>query len=68
MTFKIIFAAILIIVRLLIGVRVFSWVILNFFTNVPHPISEIESYLVLMILDIWFSGQPTEITIKKVED
>jgi len=52
MTFKIIFAAFLIIVRLLIGVRVFSWVILNFFTNVPHPISEIEPYLVLMVLDI----------------
>jgi hypothetical protein len=68
MTFKILFATLIIIVRLLIGVRVFSWVILNFFTNVPHPISEIESYLVLMILDIWFSSQPSEITIKKIED
>ncbi len=68
MTFKIILGLLLIITRLFLGVKVISWIILKFISNIPHSISEIEVYLVLMFLDLWFSSQPTEITIKKIED
>jgi hypothetical protein len=68
MTFKIILGLLLIITRLFLGVKVISWIILKFISNIPHPISEIEVYLVLMFLDLWFSSQPTEIIVKKIED
>jgi len=68
MTFKIILGLLLIITRLFLGVKVISWIILKFISDIPHPISEIEVYLVLMFLDLWFSSQPTEIIIKKIED
>jgi hypothetical protein len=68
MFFKSLFALILIIVRLLVSVKVISWLILNFFTNIPHPISEIEVYLVIILLDIWLLSNSTEIVIRKVED
>jgi len=68
MFFKSLFALILIIVRLLVSVKVISWLILNFFTNIPHPISEIEVYLVIILLDIWLLSNSTKIVIRKVED
>jgi len=68
MFFKSLFALILIIVRLLVSVKVISWLILNFFNNIPHPISEIEVYLVIILLDIWLLSNSTEIVIRKVED
>jgi hypothetical protein len=68
MFFKSFFALILIIVRLLVSVKVISWLILNFFTNIPHPISEIEVYLVIILLDIWLLSNSTEIVIRKIED
>lgn len=56
----------LIIVRVLISVKVIAWIILRFTTNIPHPISEIEVYLVLMLVDVWgLGGQITEIHVKK---
>jgi hypothetical protein len=68
MTFKIILGLLLIITRLFLGVKVISWIILKFISDIPHPISEIEVYLVLMFLDLWFFSQPTEIIVKKIED
>jgi hypothetical protein len=68
MFFKSLFALILIIVRLLVSVKVISWLILKFFTNIPHPISEIEVYLVIILLDIWLLSNSTEIVIRKIED
>ena len=68
MFFKTLFALILIIVRLLVSVKVISWIILNIFTNIPHPISEIEVYLVIILLDIWLLSNSTEIVIRKIED
>jgi hypothetical protein len=53
------------IVRLLVSVKVISWLILNFFTNIPHPISEIEPYIVIILLDIWLLSDGTEIVIKE---
>jgi len=65
MFFKTLFALILIIVRLLVSVKVISWIILNIFTNIPHPISEIEVYLVIILLDIWLLSNSTEIVIRE---
>jgi len=65
MFFKYLFVFILMIVRLLVSVKVISWLILNFFTNIPHPISEIEPYIVIILLDIWLLSTGTEIVIKE---
>jgi hypothetical protein len=65
MSFKVLLALFVIIVRLFIGVKVISWLILKLISQIPHPISEIEWYLVLMFIDIWLSGHTTEIYIKK---
>jgi hypothetical protein len=64
MFFKYLFAFILMIVRLLVSVKVISWLLLNFFSNIPHPISEIEPYIVIILLDIWLLSDGTEIVIK----
>jgi len=65
MFFKYLFAFILMIVRLLVSVKVISWLLLNFFSNIPHPISEIEPYIVIILLDIWLLSTGTEIVIKE---
>lgn len=65
MSLKVLLAIFVIIVRLFIGVKVISWLILKLISQIPHPITEIEWYLVLMFLDIWASGYTTEIYIKK---
>jgi hypothetical protein len=56
------------IIRFVIGVKVIAWLILRLFTNVPHPISEIEIYLVYIIFDTWILRDTTEIKIQKFED
>jgi len=68
MIFKSLFTLIIIIVRLLVSVKVISWLILRFFSDIPHPISEIETYIVILLLDIWFFSSVTEVVIKKTED
>jgi len=68
MTFKIFFGLLIIIVRLLLAVKVISWIILNLIGDAQHPIDEIQTYLVLMFLDIWVSSQPTEIIIRNNQD
>lgn len=66
MTFKSFFAFLVMIGRLFLGVKVFSWIILRLISDIPHPISEIEIYLVFMIVDVWgLGGQITEIIVKK---
>jgi hypothetical protein len=68
MIFKSLFTLIIIIVRLLVSVKVISWLILRFFSDIPHPISEIEAYIVILLLDVWFFSSVAEIVIKKEED
>jgi len=65
MFFKYLFVFIVMIVRLLVSVKVISWLLLNFFSNIPHPISEIEPYIVIILLDIWLLSTGTEIVIKE---
>jgi hypothetical protein len=68
MIFKSLFTLIIIIVRLLVSVKVISWLILRFFSDIPHPISEIETYIVILLLDVWFFSSVAEIVIKKEEN
>ena len=68
MILKSLFAIIVIIVRLLVSVKVITWLILRFIGENTHPISEIEIYLVIILLDIWSSSSVTEIIIKENRD
>jgi hypothetical protein len=68
MVLKSLFAIIIIIVRLLVSVKVIAWLILRFTTSITHPISEIETYLVIILLDIWATSSVTEIVIKENKD
>jgi hypothetical protein len=63
MSFKLFISFLIIISRIYVGVRVISWIILKIITEVPHPLSEIEIYLVVMLLDIWVSSQYSEIVV-----
>ena len=67
MVLKSLFAVIVIIVRLLVSVKVIAWLILRFTSTIPHPISEIENYIIIILLDIWVSSSATEIVIRKEE-
>jgi hypothetical protein len=57
MSFRLFISFLIIISRIYVGVRVISWIILKIITEVPHPLSEIEIYLVVMLLDVWVSSQ-----------
>jgi len=70
MSFKLFISFLIIISRIYVGVRVISWIILKIITEIPHPLSEIEIYLVIMILDIWVSSQYSGIVVvdKKMDE
>jgi hypothetical protein len=65
MVLKTLLVIIVIIVRLLVSVKVISWIILRFISSVDHPISEIETYLVIILVDIWLTSSVVEIVIDK---
>ena len=70
MSLKLFISFLIIISRIYVGVRVISWIILKIITEIPHPISEIEIYLVMMFVDIWVSSQYSEIIVvdKKMDE
>ena len=68
MIFKMLMSLLIIIGRIYLGVRVLYWIVLNFMTEVPHSISEIQVYLVFMLFDVWVSHQNSEIVITKNND
>ena len=59
---------ILIIVRFLVIVKLISWVILRQITEIPHPISEIEVFLVYILVDIWLFNNKTSMIIVGKDD
>jgi len=63
MVFKLLFSLFIIISRIYVGVKVISWIILKIITDIPHNLSEIEIYLVIIILDIWVSSQYSDIVV-----
>jgi hypothetical protein len=65
---KIILALIILLLRTYIGIKVISWLILNFLEPQSHEISEIQHYLIIILLDIWWLGNSTQITINKEDE
>lgn len=69
MFFKTTVAILVLIMRTYLVVKVSSWVILNLFFSKTLPITDIETYLVVILLDIWLLGNSVEINvINKSED
>jgi hypothetical protein len=63
------FLAILItLVRLYISIKIISWMVINLISEVPHPIEEIQTHLVLILLDTWFSSQINNFIITEVKE
>jgi hypothetical protein len=57
MKLQTIFAVLITLVRIYLGIKVISWLIINLISQVSHPLSEIEAFLVIILLDIWVSSQ-----------
>jgi hypothetical protein len=68
MFLKSLLAIIIIIIRLLVSVKVITWLILKFISEIPHPISEIESYIVIILLDVWVFSSIIEVQIKNNQE
>lgn len=68
MFLKVLLGLTIVILRIVIVLKIISWVVLKVFTNYPHPLSEIDLYLVLVLLDIWaLSQQQSEVSITKID-
>jgi hypothetical protein len=65
---KIFLGIIILILRTFIGIKVISWLILNFIENQSHDLSEIQTYLVIIILDMWATNNSTQIIVQKEDD
>jgi hypothetical protein len=65
---KIFLGIIILILRTFIGIKVISWLILNFIENQSHDLSEIQTYLVIIILDMWATNNSTQIIVRKEDD
>ena len=55
------FTLLLVIAKIYLGIKVLYWVTLKIYQPELHNISEIDVYVVLLILDIWIGGQSIEI-------
>lgn len=58
-----IFAVLITLVRIFLGIKIISWLIVNLISEVPHPLSEIEVFLVIILLDIWAASQYSGVVI-----
>jgi hypothetical protein len=52
---KILLGIFLIIIRIIVSVKIISWMIQEYNYSDLHSISEVEFYLVFLIFDIWIS-------------
>jgi hypothetical protein len=52
---KILLGIFLIIIRIVVAVKIISWMIQEYNYPELHSISEVEFYLVFLIFDIWIS-------------
>ena len=63
MKLQTIFAVLINLIRIYIGIKVIYWLIINLISKVSYPLSEIEVYLVIILLDIWGSSQSSGVII-----
>jgi hypothetical protein len=68
MRLQTIFAVLITLVRIFLGIKVISWLVINLIAAVPHPIEEIQTHLILILLDTWFSSQINNIIISEVKE
>jgi hypothetical protein len=68
MRLQTIFAVLITLVRIFLGIKVISWLVINLIAAVPHPIEEIQTPLILILLDTWFSSQINNIIITEVKE
>jgi len=68
MRLQTIFAVLITLVRIFLGIKVISWLVINLIASVPHPIEEIQTHLILILLDTWFSSQINNIIISEVKE
>jgi hypothetical protein len=68
MRLQTIFAVLITLVRIFLGIKVISWLVINLIVSVPHPIEEIQTHLILILLDTWFSSQINNIIITEVKE
>ena len=55
-------------IRIYLGIKVISWLVINLIAEVPHPIDEIQTHLILILLDTWFSSQISNMIITEVKE
>ena len=68
MRIQTILAVLTTLVRIYLGIKVISWLVINLIAEVPHPIDEIQTHLILILLDTWFSSQISNIIISEVKE
>jgi hypothetical protein len=68
MRLQTIFAVLITLVRIYLGIKVISWLVINLIAAVPHSIEEIQTHLILILLDTWFSSQINNIIISEVKE
>lgn len=68
MIFRSILAISLTIVRFYLCVKVISWIILEIIDSSKHSVTEIELYIVILMLDLWLFSNVAEIVVKEKED
>jgi vancomycin permeability regulator SanA len=64
---KILLGIFLIIIRIIVSVKIISWMIQEYNYSDLHSISEVEFYLVFLIFDIWISISNSGIEIPNKE-
>jgi len=68
MRLQTIFAVLITLIRLYLGIKVISWLVINLIAEIPHSIEEIQTHLILILLDTWFSSQINNIIISEVKE
>lgn len=63
-----VFLILVTLIRFYLGIKVISWMIINLISETPHPITEIDSHLILILLDTWFSSQYSQIIIREEKE
>lgn len=68
MKIQTVLAILVTLIRIYLGIKVISWLVINLIAEVPHPIDEVQTHLILIILDTWFSSQISNVIISEVKE
>lgn len=68
MKIQTVLAILVTLIRIYLGIKIISWLVINLIAEVPHPIDEVQTHLILIILDTWFSSQISNVIISEVKE